>query len=168
MSDDKPPPPRSPLADFCFVRLPYLITGTLFLAAITINIANVIGRYVFFQPIFWAEEVLVFIIIWAIFVAAASIVYRGESINMDLFLGLMKPALKRIVNAVVLVLFIVCCAIVVTQSYKVVSLYWSGGGVSVAAGVPMVVPHAAILLGFSLMAIAAILRWRAYLTGKFD
>jgi len=167
MSDDKPPPPRSPLADFCFIRLPYLITGTLFLVAITINIANVIGRYVFFQPIFWAEEVLVFIIIWAIFLAAASIVYRGEHITMDLFLSLMKRPLKRIVNAVVLGLLIVCSAIVITQSYKVVRLYLDGGGVSVAAGVPMVVPHAAILVGFSLMVVAAILRWRAYLTGDF-
>ena len=167
MSDDKPPAPRHPLADLCFIRLPYLITGTLFLVAVVINIANVIGRYVFFRPIFWAEEVLVFIIIWAIFLAAASIAYRGEHITMDLFLSLMKPPLKRIVNAVVLVLLIVCSAIVITQSYKVVRLYLDGGGVSVAAGVPMVVPHAAILVGFSLMVVAAILRWRAYLTGDF-
>jgi TRAP-type C4-dicarboxylate transport system permease small subunit len=165
MSDDKPP--RRPLADLCFIRLPYLITGTLFLVAVVINIANVVGRYVFFRPIFWAEEVLVFIIIWAIFIAAASIVYRGESLNMDLFYAQMKGPLKRIVNALILVLFVGCSAIVVTQSYKVVSLYLQGGGVSVAAGVPMVIPHAAILVGFALIAVAALLRWRAYLTGDF-
>jgi TRAP-type C4-dicarboxylate transport system permease small subunit len=165
MSDDKAP--RSPLADLCFIRLPYLITGTLFLVAVVINIANVVGRYVFFRPIFWAEEVLVFIIIWSIFVAAASIVYRGEHINMDLFYAQMKGPLKWIVNAVILVLFVVCSVIVVAQSYKVVSLYVLGGGVSVAAGVPMVIPHAAILVGFALMVVAALLRWRAYLTGDF-
>jgi TRAP-type transport system small permease protein len=165
--DELPPPRRSPLAELCFVRLPYVVTGTLFLACILINIANVIGRYVFAQPIFWAEEVLVFIIIWAVFLAAASIVYRGEHLNMDLFYALMKGRLKFIVNTAIVVLFIGCAGIVVVQSYKVVLLYVEGGGVSVAAGVPMVVPHAAILVGFCLMILALLVRLRAYATGDF-
>jgi TRAP-type C4-dicarboxylate transport system permease small subunit len=167
MSEDAPPPPRRPIGDLCFVRLPYLITGTLFLIAILINIANVVGRYIFSQPIFWAEEVLVFIIIWAIFLAGASIAYRGEHINMDLFYAKMKQPLKGIVNTVIVVLFVVCASVVVVQSWRVLSLYAAGGGVSVAAGVPMVLPHAAILVGFVLMILAVIVRWRAYITGDF-
>jgi TRAP-type transport system small permease protein len=154
------------LADFNGKK-PYVVTGTLFLIAIGINIANVIGRYVFAQPIFWAEEVLVFIIVWSIFLAAATIVYRGEHLNMDLFYAVMKRPLKRAVNTLVVALFIACAAIVVVQSYKVVSLYLVGGGVSVAAGVPMIVPHAAILVGFSLMILALLVRLRAYVTGDF-
>jgi TRAP-type C4-dicarboxylate transport system permease small subunit len=161
------PPRRRRLAELLFVKVPYVVTGTLFLIAIGINIANVIGRYVFAQPIFWAEEVLVFIIVWSIFLAAASIVYRGEHLNMDLFYAVMKRPLKRAVNTLVVVLFIVCAGIVVVQSSKVVSLYVDGGGVSVAAGVPMVVPHAAILVGFVLMIVALLVRLRAYVTGDF-
>jgi TRAP-type C4-dicarboxylate transport system permease small subunit len=164
---DNEPPQRMSLGELCFVRVPYLITGTLFLACILINIANVIGRYVFAQPIFWAEEVLIFIIIWAIFLASATIVYRGEQLNMDLFYAAMKGPLKRIVNTAIVVLFIVCAGFVIVQSYRVVSLYVDGGGVSVAAGVPMVVPHAAILVGFSLMILALLARFRAYVTGNF-
>ncbi len=167
MADNEPPPRRRPLAELCFVRLPYVVTGTLFLACILINVANVIGRYVFAQPIFWAEEVLVFIIIWAIFLASATIMYRGEHLNMDLFYAAMKGRLKRIVNIAIVVLFVICASLVVVQSYKVVSLYLNGGGVSVAAGVPMVVPHAAILVGFALMILALLVRLRAYVTGDF-
>ena len=167
MSNDPHGTPPRPIADLCFVRLPALITGTLFLAAIAINIANVVGRYLFSRPVFWAEEVLVFIIIWSVFLAAATIVYRGEQLSMDLFYASMKWPLKRVVNTVILALFLICCAIVVVQSYKVVSLYLRTGGTSVAAGVPMVIPHAAIMIGFLLMAVAAAVRWRAYLTGNF-
>ena len=89
MTDDASPRRRR-LADLLFIRVPYAVTGTLFLIAIGINIANVIGRYVFAQPIFWAEEVLVFIIVWSIFLAATTIVYRGEHLNMDLFYAAMR------------------------------------------------------------------------------
>jgi TRAP-type C4-dicarboxylate transport system permease small subunit len=167
MSDDPSPHRRRPVGDFCFIRLPTLITGALFLIAIAINVANVIGRYIFSQPIFWAEEVLVFIIIWSIFLAAASIVYRGEQLNMDLFYASMRRPLKLTVNFLILVLLVACSAVVVWQSYKVVTLYWRGGGVSVAAGVPMILPHAAILVGFSLIILAAVVRWRGYLSGDF-
>jgi TRAP-type C4-dicarboxylate transport system permease small subunit len=167
MSENELSPRRSRFAELCFVRVPYVVTGSLFLIAIAINIANVVGRYVFSVPIFWAEEVLVFIIIWSIFLAAATIVYRGEHLNMDLFYTMMKRPLKRVVNAAIAALFLVCAGTVVVQSYKVVSLYVGSGGVSVAAGVPMVVPHAAIPVGFVLMIAALIVRWRAYLGGKF-
>ena len=40
--------------------------------AIAINLANVVGRYVFAAPVFWAEEVLMFMIIWGIYIAAGS------------------------------------------------------------------------------------------------
>jgi TRAP-type C4-dicarboxylate transport system permease small subunit len=56
MAEETPLPKPSPILEFCFVRAPYLITGVIFLAAAFINIANVIGRYVFSAPIFWAEE----------------------------------------------------------------------------------------------------------------
>ena len=57
----------------------------LFLVAVAINIINVIARYVFSDPIFWAEEVLIFIVIWTVFIlVAGSITYRGAHLNMDL------------------------------------------------------------------------------------
>ena len=50
---------------FAFVALPRAILGALMLAGIAINFANVIGRYLFGQALFWAEETMVFITIWA-------------------------------------------------------------------------------------------------------
>ena len=53
------------------------------------------------------------------------------------------------------------------QSMVVVRLFTEGGSVSVTASVPMVIPHSALFIGLVLMVLAVVLRWRAYLNGRF-
>src|SRR3954451_8393527 len=108
MADEAPPPRRNPILQFCFVRVPYLATGVIFLAAAFINIANVIGRYVFSAPIFWAEEVLVFMVIWAVFLSAIAITFNGGHLSMDLFYAKLKAPWKQIVNGLIVAVFLVC------------------------------------------------------------
>lgn len=156
------------LAGILFVKLPYLLTGTLLLVAIGINFANVIGRYVFATPIFWTEEVLVFIVVWSVFIAMSSIAYRGGHLTMDLFYARFTRPWKRLVNGAVAGLFIACGVFVVLQSYQVVSLHIRMGAVSVAAGAPLAIPHSALLVGFALMVVAVLYRVRAYVNGTFD
>lgn len=156
------------MARILFVRLPYLITGALLLVATAINFANVIGRYLFGAPIFWAEEILVFIVIWSVFVAVPSIAYRGDHVRMDLFSARFPPAWARLVNGAVAGLFVACALFVVVQSSRVVALHLRTGAVSVAAGVPLAIPHAALLVGFALTGLAVLVRVRAYVNGEFD
>lgn len=156
------------VADVLFVKLPYLVTGTLLLVAIGINFANVIGRYVFATPIFWTEEVLVFIVVWSVFIAMSSIAYRGGHLTMDLFYARFSSPWKKLVNGAVAVLFVACGVFVVLQSYQVVSLHIRMGAVSVTTGAPLVIPHAALLVGFALMVVAVLCRVRAYVNGSFD
>jgi TRAP-type C4-dicarboxylate transport system permease small subunit len=75
---------------------------------------------------------------------------------------------KTIINGIMVTAFILCCVFVILQSYEVVSLMGSLGQVSVAASVPMIIPHAALLIGFGLMILAVIIRIRSYFTGNFD
>ena len=156
------------MARILFVRLPYLITGTLLLLATAINFANVIGRYLFGAAIFWTEEILVFIVIWSVFVTVPSITYHGDHVRMDLFSARFRPPWIRIVNGAVAVLFIACGLFVAVQSYRVVALHIRTAAVSVAAAVPLAIPHAALLVGFALTVLAVLSRVRAYVNGKFD
>jgi TRAP-type C4-dicarboxylate transport system permease small subunit len=156
------------VARLLFVTLPYLITGSLLLVATAINVANVIGRYLFGAAIFWTEEILVFIVIWSVFLAVPSIAYQGDHVYMDLFSARLRGPWKKLVNSAVAVLFIACGVFVVVQSYRVVALHLRTGAVSVAAGVPLAIPHAALLVGFALMVLAVLVRLRAYVSGTFD
>jgi TRAP-type C4-dicarboxylate transport system permease small subunit len=152
---------------FAFVTLPRWILGTLMLAGIAINFANVIGRYLFGQALFWAEETMVFITIWGVFVGMAAIAYKGEHLNMDLFSAAIRGRWRIALNAAVVAALIACCVFVAVQSFQVVTLFASAGQVSVAAGIPKAIPHAALAVGFLLTALAVLVRVRSYLTGKF-
>jgi TRAP-type C4-dicarboxylate transport system permease small subunit len=128
------------------------------LLAIGVNVANVIARYVFSSAIFWTEEILVFLMLWTIFVAAISVAFNGDHINMDLVYERFSRRWKLAISVAVATAFVCAAAFVAVQSWEVVVLHHQNGTVSVAAGVPMIVPHSALLVGFGLMALAAAYR----------
>ena len=167
--DSTPPPVRtSKVEDIIFVRIPYIATGILLFSAIAINFANVIARYFFFEAFYWAEEVLIYMIMWGIVLAAATITYQGLHIRMDLFSTMMRSPLKEIVGAATALLMICATVYVVIQSCTVVGLYVRNGEVSITAGIPLTIPHISIPIGFGLMAIAVVIRFRSYITGRFE
>jgi TRAP-type C4-dicarboxylate transport system permease small subunit len=168
MSDDKKPSKQKQIEEFIFIKIPQATAGVLFLVAIVINIANVIGRYVFSTPIFWAEETLSFMLIWIVFLVAGSITYRGAHLNMDLVYSILPVAWKRVVRVVVVIALIICTLFTAFQSWKIVTLHFHNRSVTAGTEIPLVIPASALLFGFSFMALAAIVRLRSYLIGKFD
>ena len=87
MSAEPAPPAKSghPTAELVFVRIPQLLMGALLLVAVAIDLANVVGRYLLGAAVFWSEEVMIYMVIWCVYIAAISITYKGEHLNMDLF-----------------------------------------------------------------------------------
>jgi C4-dicarboxylate transporter, DctQ subunit len=168
MSDDPKPLKAKQVEEFVFIKIPHVAAGILFFLAAAINVINVVARYVFSDPIFWAEEILIFLVIWAVFLVAGSITYRGGHLNMDLVYAGLSPFWKRVVNIAIALTLIVCTIYTAMQSWKVVMLHYRNHGVTAGTDIPLVIPHAALLFGFSFMAIAALLRIRSYITGKFD
>jgi len=168
MSDDPKPLKAKQVEEFVFLKIPHVAAGVLFFLAAAINVINVVARYVFSYPIFWAEEILIFLVIWAVFLVAGSITYRGGHLNMDLVYSGMSPFWKRVVNIAIALTLIVCTIYTAMQSWKVVMLHYRNHGVTAGTDIPLVIPHTALLFGFSFMALAALLRIRSYITGKFD
>jgi TRAP-type C4-dicarboxylate transport system permease small subunit len=150
-----------------FAVVPRWILGTLMLIGVAINFANVLSRYLLGHAMFWVEEVLVFLTIWGVFIGMAAIAYDGAHLNMDLFCATIRGRLRTFLNGAIVLLFLACSAFVVVQSWKVVALFVQSGQVSVSAGVPKAIPHAALLVGFALTLLAVLVRVRSYLSGKF-
>jgi TRAP-type C4-dicarboxylate transport system permease small subunit len=168
MSDDKKPSKQRQIEELIFIKIPQMMAGALFLIAVVINIVNVIGRYVFSTPVFWAEETLSFMLIWVVFLVAGSITYRGAHLNMDLVYSTLPAAWKRVIRIVVVIALIVCTLFTAFQSWKIVTLHFHNQSVTAGTEIPLVIPASALLFGFSFMAVAAMVRLRSYLTGKFD
>jgi C4-dicarboxylate transporter, DctQ subunit len=155
------------IASFAFVTVPEFILGTLMLVGVAINITNVIGRYLFGYAFFWAEEIMVFITIWGVFIGLAAITYKGDYLNMDLFSRAVTGRARMVLNGIIALVLLACCTYMIMQSYRVVSMLAQAGQVSVSASVPKQIPHAALLAGFILTVLAVIVRIRSYITGRF-
>jgi TRAP-type C4-dicarboxylate transport system permease small subunit len=142
--------------------------AVLMLAMVGINFANVVGRKLFGQAVFWSEEVMLFMLIWAVFLGAVVITYDGKHLRMDLFSTRLRRPWSTMLNAVTAALFVAVAGFMIMQSQKVVLMMASTGQVSNAAHIPMIVLHLSVLIGFVAMVLAVLVRWRAYITGDFD
>lgn len=152
---------------FAFATLPTLLLGTLMLVGVAINFANVVGRYAFGHALFWAEEAMVFLTIWGVFIGMAAIAWRGEHLSMDLFSSSLRGGPRAALNGLMAAILVACCAFAAVQSWQVTALFVQAQQVSVSAAIPKAIPHAALLAGFSLTALAVLVRFRAYLSGRF-
>ena len=150
------------------VTIPRLIVGILILVGIAINFANVIGRYLFLSPIIWAEEIMIYIMVWAVLIGAVLVSWEGGHLKMDFFTLTLRSPWKEMLNFIGATTFLLVCVFVLPQSLRVVELMARFDQRSVIARIPMVIPHSAILLGFFLMLVAVAVRFRMYVTGNLD
>jgi TRAP-type C4-dicarboxylate transport system permease small subunit len=87
---------------------------------------------------------------------------------MDLVYSHLPAFWKRVVNIAIAIALIVCTLFTAFQSWKIVALHYHNHSVTAGTEIPLAIPASALLFGFSFMALAAIVRFRSYLTGKFD
>ena len=146
--------------------LPRTVVGLLLLGSIALNFINVVARYGFDAPIVWADEILTYLVIWFVFLGACLVAWRDDHLRIDVVSGLCPPPVRPVLALVSTVATVGISLFMTVQAYEVISLMVQTGQRSTAAGIPMTVPHAALLVGFLLIALVQVVRWRAHLLGK--
>ena len=129
------------------------------LAAIGVNFANVVARYVFLRPFPWAEETMQFLAVWLVMLGAAVITRNREHLRMDAVLVGVPSRVRRGLEAFNTLVAVAICVYVVVQSAQVVQVLTSTGQRSVIARLPMNQMYAAVLLGFGFSALFPVLGW---------
>ena len=150
---------------FGIVTIPRFIIGVGILAGIGINVANVIGRYFFLEPIIWAEEIMIYIMVWMVFIGSILVSFEGQHLKMDFFSIMMPSPYKEIINTVAAVAVLLVCLYVIPNNWTVVELMWNNDQRSVVAEVPMVIPHFALLFGFIMIFVAIAVRFKSNVKG---
>src|SRR5690242_208865 len=90
-------------------RIERLLVGLLGAAALVIAVVQVFGRYI--NPagaINWAEEVIVYVAVWAVMLVASQLVRTDGHVRPDLVLRLLPPGGQRwieMVNCLVAIAF---------------------------------------------------------------
>lgn len=148
------------MARLLLSTIPMVLIGILMLVSVALNGANITGRYVFGSPIFWAEEVMVYLTIWGVFIGMVAVAYKGEHLSMDLLSGSLKGKPRAAMQIMITTALAVCCLFTAAQSWVVVRMFVDTGAVSTASGTPVALPHAALLIGFALIPCAAVIGMR--------
>lgn len=148
------------------LAVPRFIVGTLVLLTVAISGANVVARYVFLSPFFWAEEFLTYVMITFVFLGAILVTWDGGHLKMDILTQMLRPPWKQAVNVISAMLFLAVCGFIAVQSYEVAVTLGRFGKHSVAADFPMVIPHSMVLLCFVSMIVVVVYRFRDYIRGE--
>src|SRR6185436_5929387 len=136
------------------VGIPRFIVGATIFVSIALNLANILGRYLFQSPIVWVEEILVFLMVWSVFIGAVLVTWEGRHLKMDLLSAMMPAPYSKILNFSVTVLCLAVCGLMAVESWGVTRTMAQMNDRSPAAGIPMFIPHLALFLGFAGMFIA--------------
>ena len=102
-------------------RIEETLVGLLGLIALVIGVLQVAGRY--FDPaqaISYAEEVIVYLIIWAIMIVSSQLVRRDGHVRPDLVLRLLSPRWLRIVELFNCLVAIVFCGALIWYGWEIV------------------------------------------------
>jgi TRAP-type C4-dicarboxylate transport system permease small subunit len=154
--------PGSTLARLCrlfFHGLPLGLAAVLLMAGVAVNLANVVGRYAFQNAIYWAEEAMVYMAIWSIFLASVAIAYDRAHLTMDLFATRLSPRWGRLADGAITAVTVAVCLFMAWQSLTITRTLIRNGQNSLALELPMAIPQSALLVCFVLIGAAVVARF---------
>jgi TRAP-type C4-dicarboxylate transport system permease small subunit len=134
------------------------VIGAIMLGAVGVNLANIIGRYVFSHPFIWAEEIMQFLSVWAVMLGAAVITREAAHLRMDALHHMAPPRVRQVLDLFTDVVAFAVVGYVLLQSVDMIRMLTRTVQRSVIAGVPMNVMYAAVFVGFGGSAVFLVAR----------
>jgi TRAP-type C4-dicarboxylate transport system permease small subunit len=129
------------------------LTAVLMLVAVALNAANIAGRYVFFQPIASAEEIMLFLLVGTVFLGNAIVGFEGRQLRMDVIMHALPPRLRRACDVAADLTMIAVCVILIVLGWPAVQMLGEFDQRSEAAEIPLVIPQALVPIGLGLNAL---------------
>jgi len=133
-------------------------TAVLLLIAVVLNFLNVTGRYVFGAPIFWAEEVMLFLLVAIVFLGNSVVGWEGKQLRMDVVLHLLPHGWRRALEILSDLAVIAVSLFIAWSSFPVIQMLAEFGQNSQVAEVPLVIPQVLIPMGLVLAAVFVAIR----------
>src|SRR5476651_657123 len=130
-----------------------IVAGVLLVLSVLLNFANVIGRYFFSASIYWAEEMMLFLMVGCVFLGNGVVAWSGRQLRMDVIVGMMPAYTQKVLALLSELTFIVVAIAIVVFSWPVIRDLWNFDQRSQSAEIPMVIPQALVPIGLSIMVI---------------
>ena len=134
-----------------------VLLGLLLLGMVALNVANAICRYAFGLVLTGADEVLVFSMIWMVMVGMILATVDRRHIALDFLITRAGPRQRVALTILHHAVLTGACAYAAIYCWAFVARVAAIGQTSMALGVPMAIPHAALFVGFAGTTIASLL-----------
>jgi TRAP-type C4-dicarboxylate transport system permease small subunit len=128
------------------------------LFVVAVNAANIVGRYLFRSPFPWAEESMLFVMIFGVYVGAISVAWQQAHIRIDAFLQLAPVSWRRPLHMFSTLVLVTILVPVVTGSFQVVMLLFQFDQRSDALQFPMWIPQGVVPVSLTLIMLFALAR----------
>jgi TRAP-type C4-dicarboxylate transport system permease small subunit len=129
------------------------IAAVSLLGIVVINGANVVARYLVRSPFPWAEELMLFMMILAVFAAAIAVTWRNLHIRIDTFIDHASPTVRRTAFVAGSIIAIAGIATVVVASARIVMLLYELDQRSEALDLPSWIPQSFVPIGLGTIAL---------------
>ena len=134
------------------------IAGVLLVLSVTLNFVNVLARYFFNASIFWAEEIMLYLMVACVFLGNGVVAWSGRQLRMDVIVGMMPEPAQKFFALLSEVVLLVVSIMIVVFAWPVIRDLTLFDQRSQSAELPMVIPQAMIPIGFILMAFLVVVR----------
>ena len=150
-------------------RTERLLVGLLGAIAMLVGLVQVVGRYFFpTYAISWAEEVIVYLVVWGVMIISSQLVRTDGHVRPDLVLRLVGPKGQRRMEALNCAVALVFCAGMVWYGANIVESSWMLDEHSSSDfSFPMWIYYSALPVGGLLMFVRYCIRLYRYLF-RFD
>jgi len=150
-------------------RVERTLVGLLGALAMVIGVVQVVGRYFFpAYAISWAEEVIVYLVVWGVMIISSQLVRTDGLVRPDLVLRMVAPKGQRWMEAFNCTVALVFCVGMVWYGTSIAYTSWMlDEHSSTDFSFPMWMYYGALPLGGLLMTVRYVIRLWRYLF-RFD
>jgi C4-dicarboxylate transporter DctQ subunit len=139
-------------------RLGLSLAALALLIVIVVSFSNVILRYVFLRPIAWAEELMLFLMIFSVYAGAVSVAWEQRHIRLEGLRNMAPPRFRRAIEIASAMVLVAILVPIIYSSTTVVVLLQEMGQTSDAMQAPMWLPQVIVPVGLALIAVIAVVR----------
>lgn len=126
-----------------------VLLGIGLIAMVVLNVINAVGRYTGWFSLVGADELLVYGMIWIVMLGAILAARSRDHLSINLLPGAVSGRVGALLQVVIDVATVAVSAFIAWHSFSFIERIASLNQTSMGLGIPMVIPHSAIFVGFT-------------------
>jgi C4-dicarboxylate transporter, DctQ subunit len=148
---------RLPLLLLAAARIESVL-GAALIAAVALNVVNVVSRYAFGDSITGADEIETYLMVAMAFVGSAVASVRHAHLRMDVLTRSFRPGIRAALERFEALLTVCVCGLVTYVATIYALRIHALDSHSENAHIAMWIPHSLVAIGFGLMTLVALVR----------